>query len=309
MLITYHNEKDLIRECLDSILSQEEGPDEILVYDDASEVSVRGYLPSDSRLQVLRGTTNRGPAHGRNQLLHASHSDYVHFHDADDLFHPDWSRSIRRVIQQMQPDVIFTEISSYKEGKLVDLKVLGLAGLVSGEDVVRFCLRGAMLTSAGTYLKSIVLAIGGYRETLWQAEDFDFHVRLASHGIRYAVIPDPLALKRILPSSRSANRLEVWTSALQSFEYLVKELPLKYQADLADCGVRIGHELFQLGAYSQARRVFRFSFQRGSPSFSGNHQAYRWIAKHFGPEVAEWLGLFYRKVVPEPFRRFARGNF
>ncbi|MGH7198477.1 MAG: glycosyltransferase family 2 protein, partial [Candidatus Omnitrophota bacterium] len=36
MLITYHNEGELLTECLDTLLSGPDTPDEILIYDDAS---------------------------------------------------------------------------------------------------------------------------------------------------------------------------------------------------------------------------------------------------------------------------------
>src|SRR5437867_4136279 len=90
VLITYYGERDLLRECVESLLVSGEAPDEILVYDDASEWPARDYIPKGASVKVIRGAVNRGPAHGRNVLLRTSRSDYVHFHDADDLFHHDW---------------------------------------------------------------------------------------------------------------------------------------------------------------------------------------------------------------------------
>src|SRR5262245_29459086 len=99
VLITYHGEKGLLHECLKSLTNQGAAPDEILVYDDASGAPAQNFLPDGLAVTVLRGDENRGPAYGRNRLLGACKSAYVHFHDADDLFNPQWSVRVRRVLE------------------------------------------------------------------------------------------------------------------------------------------------------------------------------------------------------------------
>ena len=126
VLVTYHNEGRLLGECLDSLLHQKERPDEVLIYDDASEAPAEDYLPKDFSGRIIRGDVNRGPSYGRNRLLRESQSDYIHFHDADDLFYPDWCGRIRQAIEESEPDVVFTEISSFREGEKVCERVLGL---------------------------------------------------------------------------------------------------------------------------------------------------------------------------------------
>ena len=141
---------------------------------------------------------------------------------------------VKASIRDSNPDVVFTEISSYVDGELVCQRVLGLKQLIEEKDLVRFCIRGAVLAAAGTYRRANILAIGGYREQLWQAEDFDFHIRLAATGLRYCVIDDPLVDIRVRRASRSQNQVEVWTSAAESIRMLARELGREYWPDLAE---------------------------------------------------------------------------
>jgi glycosyltransferase involved in cell wall biosynthesis len=303
LLITYHDERELLGECLRSLIMGENRPDEILVYDDASAEPAVAYVPPDIPVNIVRSETNLGPARARNALLRASSADFVHFHDADDLFHKDWSRRVRQVIGSGDLDAVFTEISAIDETGHSRERVLGLDRLTDGRDLVQFCIEGAMLVPAGTYRRSVVLAIGGYREELWQSEDFDFHVRLAASGIQYGIITDPLVSIRIRPTGRSQNREEVWSSGVQALRRLSEELPRKYRPALANAAARAGSVLFQLGARNEARAAFELAMRLGPPSFSHRRRLYRALATAFGPNTAESLGMCYRGVLPEPVRR------
>jgi glycosyltransferase involved in cell wall biosynthesis len=302
VLITYHNERELLQECLESLLSQPRRPNEILVYDDRSDYPAEDYVRYDIPVRIICGKVNKGPSYGRNVLLHASQSDYIHFHDADDLFHPDWCQRVRQTIRETQADAIFTEISSFIGKDLSCEKVLGLKQLIDEKDLVRFCIHASMLTPAGTYLREAVLRIGGYRNDLWQSEDYDFHIRLASSGITYSVIEDPLIFIRVRWSGRSHNHFEVWNSALHSISRLANELPTEYLIDLSEAAARIGSMLFQLGALPEARNAFQLARELGPPNFEGRAFVYRILARKMGQERAELVARWYRKKLPTPLR-------
>jgi glycosyltransferase involved in cell wall biosynthesis len=307
ILITYFNERELLGECLVSLLAQTRQPDEILIYDDASDAPARDYIPAGCQVRIIRGEVNRGPSYGRNVLLQNSKSDYIHFHDADDLFHANWCERIGRAIEETRAGSVYTEISSYIANDLVCERVLGLRRLYDDRDLIRFSIQGAMLVPAGTYLRKAVLSIGGYREDLCQSEDYDFHVRLAALGLRYTLITDPLVFIRIRPTSRSQHHLEVWASAVQAIARLATELPQQYKTDLAEAAARAGSILFRLGARSEARQAFSLAYEIGSPNFRHQREMYRILAKSFGPEVVELLGALYRKRIPERLRRYLGG--
>ncbi len=309
VLITYHNEGALVRECLDSLLDQPQAPDEVLIYDDASDLPPDGFIPAAMSARILRGDVNRGPACGRNVLLRASQSDYIHFHDADDLFRRDWCTRVRAAIADPDIDAIFTEIASWRNNCLITERVVGLDRLCVEYDPVRFCIGGVMLVPAGTYQKSKVLAIGGYRETLWQSEDYDFHIRLFASGIRFAVIDEPLVTIRIRDESRSQNRIETASDMVAAIRMLVNEIDPRYRPDFVERLVEIGSILYQRGDTRGAHQVFKFAYELGKPTFVRRRRFYRLLANLSGPENVERLATVYRHSVPHSIREsfVARG--
>jgi glycosyltransferase involved in cell wall biosynthesis len=304
VLITYYGERELLRECLDSLAGQRVAPDEVLIYDDASDTPASEYVPVGFPVRIIRSDVNHGPSYGRNALLRASKSAFVHFHDADDLFHPDWCARVRGVLDRQKTDAVFTEIRSFGPDGLVSERVLGLEQLAPGDDLVRFCIRGVLITQAGTYRRQSVLSIGGYRTDLWQSEDYDYHIRLAASGIRWEVIPDALVIQRLRPGARHYKWLEVWTSYLQAVERLSAELHHRYWPDLADAAVRAGSALFQLGDRDQAHHAFELATRIGPPNLSTHRRAYKVLTRTIGFESTERLAHSYRNLFPVGFRAY-----
>lgn len=302
VLITYYGERELLRDCLMSLLSGSDQPDEILIHDDASPFPATEHVPSGIPARVIRSEVNRGPAAGRNILLEESLGDYVHFHDADDLFAPEWCARVRQTIADARSDAVFTEITSIHDGRPFADRVLGLSHLRKDPDLLRFCLRGSMLVPAGTFRRQLVQRIGGYDTRLWQAEDFDFHVRLAASGVSYHVIDESLIITRLRSDSRSQRQYEVWSYAVDAIDGLVERLPSAYRPELADAAARAGSMLFRLGYLQDSRRAFGLASRLGKPHYQGFPLSYRCIAVVFGQEVAERVSQHYRGLLPRPVR-------
>jgi len=304
-LITYYGEEYLLKECLDSLLDQSDRPDEILIYDDASLLPAKNYIPPNYPVKVIRGEINRGPAFGRNELLQHTECEYVHFHDADDLFHPNWCHQVKEAIDRTKVDIVITEISSYKEGVLLSEKVMGLERLLDIQDLVKFGLMGSILIPSTTFRRDIALNIGGYRtrDVLAQSEDFDFHIRLAATGASYIIIPESLIVQRLRENSHSQDKKLCFTSAMKAISLLSGELPECYVPDLQEASVRLGSNLFALKAYQEARQAFNFSRKFGIPKYLHRKGFYRLVAQLFGQETAEWISIVYRFLLPTSLRR------
>src|ERR1044071_905867 len=188
VLITYHNERQLLTNCLESLQKNARLPDQLLIYDDASTDPPEPYIPANVPARVIRGKVNCGPATARNRLLDAADGEYVHFHDSDDTFRPSWYEEVTSCLSSSGADAVFTEVASRQDGVLLSESVLGLAALEEHPDLIRFCIRGAMLVPSGTYRKQKVVDIGGYSKEFWQSEDYEFHIRLAASNLRYRSI-------------------------------------------------------------------------------------------------------------------------
>ncbi|MEX0891932.1 MAG: glycosyltransferase family A protein [Gemmatimonadota bacterium] len=304
VLVTYHEEGALLREALESLLGQPDGPDVILVHDDASTDPAARHLPDDPRITLLRAPSNVGPAVARNRLAAATTADYVHFHDADDLFLPDWSAVVRDALLE-GPDVVLTELSTMGSGgRQVTERLLGLAALErDAVDPVRHALAGAIQPAAGTYRRTVFHAVGGYREALWQSEDLDFHVRLLASRPSLRVIDRPLAVLRLRPEGRSrADALGPWRNAVAAYRLLATELDPTYRPDLAAAAARAAARLYALGDVAAAREAFWLAEELGPPPWAGRGPLYAAVARRWGGLSAERLASAYRRLLPAALR-------
>ena len=226
LYVTYYNEREFLTELIRSVLSEPNRPEEIIIYDDCSSFPARDFVPKDVAIKVICGSENRGPAFGRNRLLEYAGTQYVHFHDSDDFFLPGWSTRLREVIRDCAPEAIFTETAAYIDNqRQPELEVGLLAKLKTERDLLGFCLENVLNPASGTYSRKLLLSMGGYPEALWQAEDYAFHIRLATRCSSYAIITEPLVGVRIRSNSRSSNKLEVYRDALKGLKLLATEIP------------------------------------------------------------------------------------
>ncbi len=307
VLITYHNEAELLSECLQSLLEQSSPVDAICVYDDASDHPARDFLPQAVAVQILEGAEVIGPSRGRNVLLSAVDCEYVHFHDADDVFEPGWCSGLREAIDETGADVVFTNVASFDDSGSVCDRVMDLSALMGLSDqraLIEWSLRGSVLTPSSTLRRSVTASIGGYRESLWQSEDFDFHVRLAASGVSYAIIPAPLVRIRLRPDGRSRKYpSEPWRDRIRALSSLADELPQEYHNLLGEAAAEAGSVLWRLGDRNAAREGFRLGKLLGAFSFPHASTMYGAVARLVGQAPAERVAGVYRALAAEPLRR------
>ena len=204
-------------------------------------------------------------------------------------------------------DIVYTEIDSFRHGTPYRQSVLGLVKVTEGMDLVAFSLTHALLPLSGTYRASLLQRLGGYREVLWQSEDFEFHARLAMAEPRVKVITDTLAYIEVRDSSRSQKQAEVWQWRLASLRLLFLDLAPKYYPVFIEALCSTGCRLYELGDPSSARDAYGLAMQLGTPVFLGRSFSFRLLAKAMGPFRAEWFGEKYRALLPVSLRQRLRG--
>jgi glycosyltransferase involved in cell wall biosynthesis len=302
VLITYYNEGELLRRCLNSVRAQSVQVDEIWVYDDASQDPAALHVPVEMGVKVVRGEKNHGPAYGRNKLLESTACEYVHFHDADDWFHPDWCRTVKNALAEEAVDAVYTEVSSIRQGAPVSDAVLGLRQVSIGEEFVKFCIHGVILVPAGTYRRSTVLQVGGYRVDLAQSEDYDFHLRLLAQGIQYRILSEPLVVIDLREHSRSADQVSCWASLGASIEGVNSKFPPRYLPEFVERLAEAGCRLLRLGADAEAERTFRLAYALGRPRFRKEPFLFQILAVLFSARSAVRVAAWYRRTVREAAR-------
>lgn len=310
VLITYYDEKELLTECIQSLLQGNDVPDEILVYDDASQYPAENYAPKHPHIQIFRGNVNQGPSYGRNILLNASKCDYIHFHDADDLFHPNWLTAIRHTAIISRYDIIVTGCSQISEdGTIVTNDIFDYSILELNNDITALFLGGSSNTLTVTFLRELGLKNGGYHtHDLKAALDYYFNVRIASISTNYTVINQPLAIERL--RAKSLTRAETGRlspkhrlETIKALTYLKQELPPQYYHHIVELAAQLSSILFHMKKYDEARKGFDFALSVGKPTYSYQSRPYRVIARSLGPLMAEKITSTYRSFLPYVIRK------
>jgi hypothetical protein len=273
--------------------------DELLIFDDASELLAEEFTMPNDRVSIMHSTDNIGPARARNRLLAASQGTHVHFHDADDLFAVNWRAEVAPSFDG-DVDVVFTDVQSFDQAGKRWQHVMRVAELQRERNLLKFALRGGLLAPAGTYRRELVKRIGAYREDLWQSEDYDFHVRLALANPRWRVIDLDLVLIRRHADQRSRRVQEVWAGAVDALEHSSDRFPEQAHADVAHAATRAASKLFAAGAPSDAARAFRLANRFGGVRY--DRAIMQKLARLVGASTAERMASWYRNLVPRAVR-------
>ena len=112
VIMPAYNSEVYIRESIDSVLAQTFADFELIVVDDGSTDTTAAIVESytDSRIRLIR-QPNRGVSVARNTGLEASQGQFITFLDSDDLYYPDFLKTLHRLIQSNHTEMSFSNYS------------------------------------------------------------------------------------------------------------------------------------------------------------------------------------------------------
>lgn len=188
LLIPAYNVERFLPDLIENARKQTVPFHEIIVYDDASDDKTAS-VASSRGVNALKGQKNRGSGYARNQLLKAASTDYVHFHDADDVgMHP-------RFLEMLLPfatkeTAVFSWWKATNYGKDEE-DIYDYPDTV--DDWIRFFIGNHVHLNATIYPRAFLEAHGGFDATLKQQQDIMLNIAMAAAGLSYQVIPEVLA--------------------------------------------------------------------------------------------------------------------
>lgn len=197
MLIAVFDGGPLLREAVESVLTQSWDDFELLIVDDASTDGAIAQLPADPRIRILRNERNLGQVPSLNRGLGEARGEYVARLDADDVMLP--TRLERQcAILDAEPSVALVgtwlEVVDESGRHWATLRgdVQDYAEFVSAilADRIPFGHPSLM------YRRDVVRALGGYDESLAPSEDKDLYRRLALERKEARVVTEPLVRYR-----------------------------------------------------------------------------------------------------------------
>lgn len=196
----------LLQESVQSVLQQTDENFEVIIIDDCSgddtwqcieELALR-----DQRIRPYRNEKNLGTARTRNRGIGLAKGAYLAFLDGDDRWLPDKLARQRRCLEETGCDVCYTGYSFIDaEGQPVR-RPYRVPETFTREDFLRENFVGCSTAAFRADCLGPVRMRGEYVH-----EDYVFWLELLQNGAVFHGISQPLVEYRLLPGSRSADKL------------------------------------------------------------------------------------------------------
>jgi glycosyltransferase involved in cell wall biosynthesis len=209
VLVPIFNAEPFLRESLNSVFAQTFRDFELLAIDDGSTDGSHEVLSSfhDSRLRMVNNSANRGLIFTLNRGLELAEGEYVARLDADDIAMPE---RLDRQVAFLDSRPAIALIGSFAE--FIDPE--GAPFLIQRvpltfDDIIRKIFSSNCFVHPSVMFRtSVVRELGGFREEMLHAEDYDLWLRVIErHGV--ANLPEPLVRYRVHPGQLSQRKLRL----------------------------------------------------------------------------------------------------
>jgi len=187
VVITTFNQTRFLGEAITSVLAQTRQADEIIVVDDGSTDGPETVVAQFQKVRLIR-QDNRGPSAARNAGLQCCRTSHIVFLDADDRLLPT-ALEKGLICIAGRPDCAFV-YGGYRVISETGHRVgPDCVWSIEGDAHLAF-LRKNLLGPSTTalYLRDSLLAVNGFDEALWRAEDYDLYLRITQ---KYPIASHP----------------------------------------------------------------------------------------------------------------------
>jgi glycosyltransferase involved in cell wall biosynthesis len=184
IIIPLYNKERYVENALQSILKQTITDYEIIIVNDGStdkskEIASK-YLSDEIR--IIDHANNKGLSAARNTGIKNANSDYITFLDADDLWHPNYLQTIKKLILSYPEAHIFATNFDEIYPKTTHKPHNGSEDLpLDFNGVINFfkinLKQGIYTPSSVCWRKTVFETIGYYDEKITFSEDLDFNIR------------------------------------------------------------------------------------------------------------------------------------
>jgi len=189
VLCPVHDHAPYVRAALTSARAQSRPPLDVTVIDDGSHDDSAAIAESIPGVRVVRAP-HRGVAATRNALLEHGTGELVAWLDADD----EWTAD------KLAVQVAFMEAHPAIGVTFTHQRVVLEPGAARPAWVSDAMLAGptpAVATCSMVARRALFQTVGAFDATLARGEDTDWLVRAVALGVRHAVLPDALLVRRV----------------------------------------------------------------------------------------------------------------
>ncbi len=223
VVIPLFNKSNYISNTLESVLAQTFQDFEVIVVEDCStDASLEIVCEiQSSKIQIIEHQMNKGLSASRNTGIKNASSKYIAFLDADDVWKPDYLKTIYALIKKFPECKLFA--TNYEEIYPNQLSLLPTTKLINKEkeSIVRDFFESNL--SQHIYCccslcvdKSVFETIGYYDEKITYGEDVDFNIR-ANNAFQLAYSTDVL-VSYILYTENQITNTHLKNKTLTNFD-------------------------------------------------------------------------------------------
>ncbi len=141
IIVPVYNVEAYLRECIDSILSQNYNDYELILVDDGSPDGCPAicdeYAEKDKRIKVIH-KTNGGVVEARKAGVNISVGDYIVCVDGDDFVEQTYLFELSQIIDRHSPDIICCGHNEYRDGEKNAKHIMPPYGNLSKKDIEKF---------------------------------------------------------------------------------------------------------------------------------------------------------------------------
>jgi glycosyltransferase involved in cell wall biosynthesis len=268
VIIPTRNRSELLRETVNSVLSQTLLPQEILIVDDHSSSdhadALRDIAASNSCISLLRTDERKGVSAARNLGLEKATSDYILFIDDDDLIHPQMLETSMGIFKNnMGADIVacLSEIffSPGDPGFKYPLKALDpikpVRAIRSDESPSVVLLRHYHPVNSSLIRRESISNLR-FSENIIQGEDTLFWLSLAARDCKFVWHDKIHAFVRRHPGNKTRSKMQRYKEGRPYLEEALKKGFLKEKADLFLCRLK----LFQYNLKIKSPETVKYFF-------------------------------------------------
>ncbi len=255
-----------IGEAVESALSQQPPPVEVVVADDGSTDDIEGALASfGDRVLLLRGA-HRGEGAAKNRAFAAASGDFVVLLDADDVYLPGRIEALGSLASARPDlDLLTTDANLEYAGRVIGRCYHAGNRFAIDEQRSAIIARNFVFGLAAIRRERL-LSIGGFDEAIPFTADWDCWIRLLVGGARAGLVDEPLASYRLHESAMSAGRLDMYRGRVRTLRK-TRENPALTDAE---------REIVERGIVAEEARVAREALDDAVAHRSGGGRRLAW---------------------------------
>ncbi|NOT60405.1 MAG: glycosyltransferase family 2 protein [Acidobacteria bacterium] len=223
IIVPAYNVAPYLGETLDSVLAQTRGDYEIIVVNDGSTDEtaqvVERYRDRFAGKLVYVWQENRGLAAARNTAIRTARGQYIALLDGDDVWLPAYLETMLGLLESDATlDLVFPNALFWGSPQFDGRDFQSVFPPNPPITVEKILARESGVFGLATMRRALVLAVGGYDESLRSSEDFDLWLRLLKQGSRFGFTATMLVKYRFRHDSLSNTGITHYLNKMKVLE-------------------------------------------------------------------------------------------